>query len=332
MKVNVLSESAFTVGGHGVHSAYIEDVAMLRHTAGIEVLTNSLRRADIQHAHTVGPYAMSLLRSGGIRVVTAHLTAGSLRGSLRGDRYWHSSFMRHLRASYNSADAVVAVSRSVKTELESMGVVKPVHIVPNSVDVAVVRHLSGLREESRERLGVKPDEFLVMGVGQVQPRKGITTFIECARALPQARFCWVGGMIFGPLADRRTAMRSLVSRAPKNADFVGPVKRLEVLRRLAAADLFFLPSTQENCPMAVLEAAAVDLPILLRDISSYGDLFGSDCSYGNENTFVQQIEELINDRDRLAELSRKAGGMAARFDSSMKSSQMLEVYRAAASA
>jgi glycosyltransferase involved in cell wall biosynthesis len=84
--------------------------------------------------------------------------------------------------------------------------------------------------------------------------------------------------------------------------------------------------------MAVLEAAAVELPILLRDISSYGDLFGSDCSYGTENTFVQQIEELINNRDRLAELSRKAGGMAARFDSSMKSSRMLEVYRAAASA
>ncbi|MFJ4786622.1 glycosyltransferase family 4 protein [Streptomyces sp. NPDC088794] len=303
---------------------------MLRHVPEVDVLTNSLRRADIQHAHTVGPYALSLLRSGPIRVITAHLTAGSLRGSLRGDRYWHSAFMRHLRASYNSADAVVAVSRSVKIELESMGVHKPIHVIPNSIDVATVRKLSGLRDDYRERLGIKPDQFLIVGVGQVQPRKGIATFIECARALPQADFCWIGGMIFGPLADRRTEMRQLVADAPSNAHFTGPINRFEVLRRLAAADLFFLPSLQENCPMAVLEAAAVELPILLRDISPYEELFGSDCAYGDEDTFVQKIEALITDRELLTKLSRTSGEMAARFDSSVKSSRMLDVYRSAA--
>jgi len=332
MRVNVLSESAFTVGGHGVHTAYVEDLAMLRRTPGLDVLANSLRRADVHHAHTVGPYAMSLMRAGRVRVVTAHLTAGSLRGSLRGDRYWHSSFIKHLRTSYNSADAVVAVSGSVETELKSMGVVKPIHVVPNSVDIAAVRKLSGSRVESRERLGVKADEFVVMGVGQVQPRKGISAFVECARALPQVRFQWVGGTIFGPLADRRNEMRSLVSRAPQNLSFVGPVDRSEVLWRLAAADLFFLPSTQENCPMAVLEAAAVGLPILLRDIAAYGDLFGSGCCYGGEETFVRQIEELIDDREALAALSRKASVLSSRFDSTAKSSRMLEVYRAAAAA
>ncbi|MFI6548540.1 glycosyltransferase family 4 protein [Streptomyces prunicolor] len=308
----------------------MEDIAMLQRMPEVDVLTNSLRRADIQHAHTVGPYAMTLLMSGRVRVVTAHLTAGSLRGSLRGDRYWHSAFMKHLRRFYNSADAVVAVSRSVKSDLEDMGVAKPIHVVPNSIDVAAVRSLNSRRAESRERLGVKPDEFLVVGVGQVQPRKGIATFVECARAVPEATFCWVGGMIFGPLADRRTEMRHLISSAPRNCYFTGPLERSDVLRRLAAADLFFLPSLQENCPMAALEAAAVEIPLLLRNIPAYSELFGSDCKYGDEGTFVRQIEEFIDDRELLAEQSRKSSRMAAKFDSSLRSSRMLEVYRAAA--
>ncbi|WP_141585296.1 glycosyltransferase family 4 protein [Actinomadura sp. WMMA1423] len=326
LKVNVVSESALTVGGHGVHSAYLEHVSMLRQVA--DVTTNVARRVDVQHAHTIGPYAKSLLMTGRRRVVTAHLTPGSVVGSLRAHRHWNAAFTRYLRAFYNGADAVLAVSPAVRDELVQMGVDQPVHVVPNTVNVAAIRARSPSSGEARERLGVPADAFVVLGVGQVQPRKGISTFVECARALPDLSFYWVGGIIFGPLADRRSEMRRLMSNVPSNVFFTGPRSRSTVFDHLAAADLFFLPSLQENCPMTVLEAAALHKPILLRDLPQYKDQYGDDCTYGDDVSFAQLIDRLRGDRDAVAQRSAGAAALGARFDSRANLQRLLDIYEA----
>lgn len=326
LAVNVVSESALTVAGHGVHSAYLEQVTMLRRVA--EVTVNLPRRADVQHAHTVGPYAAGLLMAGRRRIVTAHLTADSVVGSLRAHRHWKCAFTRYLRAFYNGADTVLAVSSAVRAELRDMGVERPIRVVPNTVDVAAIRANADSSEESRKRLGVPQGRFLVVGVGQVQPRKGVAAFVECARALPDVLFHWVGGVIFGPLADHRAEMHRLMRDAPPNLLFTGPLPRSAVLSHVAAADLFFLPALQENCPMAVLEAAALRKPILLRALPQYEDQFGDACLYGDDLGFPALIDRLSSDRGPLTRLSLRAGELAAKFDSKANVERLLDIYNA----
>ena len=91
MKVNVISESAFTVQGHGVHTAFTETVDELRDYTDCEVLVNSNQPADILHIHTVGPYSLSKIWfAKGAKVVSAHVTPDSFVGSLAGARYWRN--------------------------------------------------------------------------------------------------------------------------------------------------------------------------------------------------------------------------------------------------
>ncbi|HET7630487.1 MAG TPA: hypothetical protein VFK03_03875, partial [Candidatus Saccharimonadales bacterium] len=58
MKVNIVSESEFSVKGHGVHTAYLEHVNSLEKLKDITVQVNKLGVADITHIHTVGAYSL----------------------------------------------------------------------------------------------------------------------------------------------------------------------------------------------------------------------------------------------------------------------------------
>ena len=53
----------------------------------------------------------------------------------------------------------------------------------------------------RAELGVNDNQFIVVGAGQVQKRKGIDDFIRLAEELPQITFIWAGGFSFGGMTD-----------------------------------------------------------------------------------------------------------------------------------
>lgn len=327
ISVNVVSESSLTVGGHGVHTAYEEDLALLRASREVDLSANRVRRTRIQHAHTVGPYATSLLRLGERRVVTAHLTPRSLEGSLRGDRFWHATFVRHLRRVYDTADLVLSVSPEAVGELRSMGVEAPVRVVPNCVDLSRLRATAPSSAHARARLGLPARRPVVVGVGQIQPRKGVDAFVACARRLPHVTFCWVGGTPFGVLSAQRTRMRRLVAEAPANLRFTGQVPRGRVLEYLAAAGLFFLPSRHELCPMSVLEAAALGVPVLLRALPLYGTQFAGLCRYAEEDAFCDAIEGLLGDEALRRAAEKDSAALAEQFDRTVKEKLLLDAYR-----
>lgn len=83
MKINLISESEFTVQGHGVHTAFIEMYNGLK-SAGFEVEKNGKIPADIVHIHTIGPYSLAkLLFASGKKIVSAHVVPESFVGSLK---------------------------------------------------------------------------------------------------------------------------------------------------------------------------------------------------------------------------------------------------------
>ena len=53
----------------------------------------------------------------------------------------------------------------------------------------------------RTELGLSDNQFIVVGAGQVQKRKGIDDFIRLAEELPQITFIWAGGFSFGGMTD-----------------------------------------------------------------------------------------------------------------------------------
>ncbi len=314
LRVALLSESDFTITGHGVHSAFLDN---LRHLdCANDLLRISpwrLRRSDILHAHSAGPVALALMaRHTGPRVVTAHVTHQSFAGSLSYADTLETYIRGYLGYFYSQADLIIAVSPAVYSELRTMGVTRPIKIIPNTVDCVYLHKVRRRRSEIRARLGWRGKD-VVLAVGQIQPRKGVLEFIKCAERLPQANFVWVGSFLFGPLSAEREQLKGIIRSAPRNVSFTGLLPRQSVYEYYAASDIFFHPSRHETFGLAILEAAATGKPLVLRDLPAYRTLFGDGYIATNDN-FADVIRMLIMDDGRRHDLGSKALEIARIYD------------------
>jgi 1,2-diacylglycerol-3-alpha-glucose alpha-1,2-galactosyltransferase len=275
IRVNVVSESG-GFAAQGVHTAFVDMVESLKGRPEVEVLVNSNEPADILHAHTFGPaYWARRRRHPGRRVMTAHVIPDSFKGSLIGWRLWMPLAEVYLKFAYNSAERVLAVAPHVKTDLERIGVRSKIDVLTNPVNQRRFHPDAALRAEGRRILGLGETDRVALGVGQVQPRKGVAEFIETAALCPDVKFFWFGGRPFGSLTDSVKSLNAKIHAAPPNVKFPGTVALDAMPALYSAADIFFFPSWQENCALAINEAMACGVPMLLKDNAEYPALYGA---------------------------------------------------------
>jgi glycosyltransferase involved in cell wall biosynthesis len=154
------------------------------------------------------------------------------------------------RAAYACAHRVVANSRAAADRLHAEQV--PLHkiaVIPNG--------LEGSRYAARATR-TRPRRVIV--VANLRQEKGHDVLIDAAtsvlRVFPDARFECVGA---GPERDRLVT-RTEASGVAHAVTFGGHCD--DVPTKLAAADIFVLPSRSEACPNALLEAMAAGLPVV----------------------------------------------------------------------
>ena len=328
LRVAVVSESEFMAKGHGVHTAYIELTNALKKRSDVTVTVNKRAHADVTHLHTVGAYALyRLLFDRSKKVISAHIVPASLVGSLVGAQLWAPLAKLYLRWFYNRADLVFAVSDETKRVLLDMGVKKPIEVVYNVIDTTRYATKPSDKAAARKELGIKEDEWVVIGAGQVQPRKRIDSFVGAASQLPQMQFIWVGGMPFGKLAAENAAMQRMIDSPPPNVTFTGVVELDAMKQYYQAADVFWLPSEQETFGLVVVEAAAAGLPVVLRDIPDYAETFASDALLVREEATVGMLEMLQTDTGFYAQAKSHAARIAERYDAQAGAKRIIELYR-----
>lgn len=334
LRVNIASESDISIQGHGVHTAYEEQLKALAQEPSIELIRGEFGKAvdcDIVHLHTIGSRTWRKLFQPGVKkVVTAHVVPDSFVGSIILARYWKFAAGWYMSWFYKRADKVLAVSSTVALILErSLGVPKAkIEIFYNSIDMSRYAFSSSDRAAARQRLQLDQTKFVVLGNGQVQPRKRIDVFVDMARRMPDVNFIWVGGIPFKQLGADYVSMQRLINSVPDNLHITGVVEHDQVRDYLAAADVFCLPAEQENHPMCVLEAAGASLPIVVRDITEYDDTFGQDVlRAANDEDFERAINSLRRDKKVYDRWQKSAGVVAKRFDSAQSARRLTEIYQ-----
>lgn len=330
IKINIISESAFTVQGHGVHTAYVEHMNSLKRTDGVEVITNTKKPADVIHIHTVGGYGLKFLLFGKAKrkFVSAHVVPESFIGSLVGAKYWAPLSKIYLRWFYNRAHGIFAVSAEVVGQLKAMGVRRPIYLTPNSINTAAFANTGRKRNLARKKLKIEQDKFVVVCSGQVQPRKGIDTWLACASALPEINFCWIGGIPFKKMAAQHNKMQDLMKSAPKNAFFTGVVDHKDVFEYYWASDLFFLPSYQETFGIVIVEGAAAGLPVLLRDNDQYKATFKDwYVSAKTDQEFIKLIRKFQTNQSFYKDYQKKATSISQKYDSAAAAQKILKIYQ-----
>lgn len=330
LKINMISESVFTVQGHGVHTAFEEMTRALRAQPNTDVIVNKFRRgADITHIQTFGPYSLlHLLFGSGKKVVSVHVVPDSLVGSIIGAKYFYGLARWYMHFFYGRADLLLSVSKQVDDTLrQQLKVKRPTKVLYNTVDMGLYKTTPADKAVARKRLKLSPDATIVASCGQIQPRKRFDQFCKVARALPDVQFIWIGGIPFKHLGADYNEMQRQVDKRPPNVTVTGVIVHDNVRQYLQAVDVFFLPSSQENHPMAVLEAAGVGLPIVVRNLSEYNDTFKTDVIRGSDTSFTSIIERLSKDKVFYTDAVKGAQEVATRFDSHAGGALLVKAYQ-----
>lgn len=287
--------------GTGLLSSYNNQKKTL-HSLNIEFTEKWSPDCNILQINT--PWLKSLWlmkkakRMGKKVIVWSHVTAEDAKEVFWFNKYFYPLIKKYLKYAYGSADLVFCPSEYTKSLVAAYGLAPEKLIVQsNGVDPIIFCRDPQKREISRTRYNCRG---LVIGtVGLVIPRKGINTFLELAKKFPEHQFIWFGKIYSSFMA------KPLPRNLPSNVKFTGYVN--DICAAFNAIDIFVFPSYEENQGMVLLEAAAVGLPILVRDIPTYKGWLkdGENCLKAkNTEEFKICLERLINDeklRNRLIE-------------------------------
>ncbi|HHH5740050.1 TPA: glycosyltransferase family 4 protein [Listeria monocytogenes] len=334
IKLTMLS-SAEKVKGQGVASAYRELVNLLeeRYKNEIDMKINSFEKSDITHYHTVDfRFFLSTFfkKKRGVRVGYVHFLPETMEGSLKLPWIARVVFYKYLIGFYKRMDEIVVVNPSFIPKLTAYNIpAEKIHYIPNFVSKKSFFPISkGEKELARAKYEIPADKFTVIGIGQVQHRKGVLDFIEVAKQLPDVQFVWAGGFSFGKITSGYEELKKIYDNPPSNVKFIGIVDRSEMNSCINMADVFFMPSYNELFPMAILEAMSCDVPILLRNLDLYEEIL--DGYYVKEVDtpgFIRAIERLENDTNYYNEMLQASKRGAAYYSEDRLAEIWLDFYQ-----
>lgn len=213
-----------------------------------------------------------------------------------------------------------------------------VEVIPRGRDQARLGRRTPRRSEQvRRSLGIPPEAPLVVAVGRQEPQKGFDVLLKAMprvlAALPEAVLVVVG-------REGRDTRR--LATIVRDAGISGSVRMLgersDVPNLISAADVFVLSSHREGLPGVVLEAMALEAPIVASDLPNVreavpGSEFANLVTPGDHEAFGQAITETIF----AAELAQRRARAARRrfedeFDIDAVCVAMTRFYRTALSA
>jgi alpha-maltose-1-phosphate synthase len=170
---------------------------------------------------------------------------------------------RRIRREYLLADFIIASSEfTASTIARSSGrPLSAIKVIPLTCDVDPA---AGRRDFTNGPKDGHSGPFRVLFVGSVSPRKGLHYLVPAVRELAHEGVS-IQLDVVGPTSDR-DYLRVLTDGGEDGiVRFRGPVPHQLLADEYLAADVFVLPSLSDSFGMAVVEAKACGLPVLVTE-------------------------------------------------------------------
>jgi glycosyltransferase involved in cell wall biosynthesis len=243
---------------------------------------------DLVHAHLPSAGIIARLASPVPVVYTEHNLVSSYRLATR----------LLNRFTYGRNARLMAVSGAVAESIAGYPGRAPL-VIANGVNVASSPEAAA---SVRAELGLSADDDLVVHVGNIRPYKGHATLVGTARWLgehrPGTTVVSIGGEKFpGDLERVRALARE--QGADHVIRFLG--RREDALSFLAAADVVVNPSDVEGLPVALLEALALERPVVATSVGGVPALIENEQTGllvppGDPEALAIQVDRLLSDR------------------------------------
>ncbi len=216
---------------------------------------------------------------------------------------WHRLYS--YRAAIKLADRVISVSQATAEWLrEKRGVAaRQIEVIPYGVDLDMFQ--AKPEPDLKQELGLSSEQPVVGMVGRLNEQKGHVYLIDAAeivvKKVPNVRFLLVGD---GPL---RQELEEKVASKGLQDNFIFLGFRHDVPRLLRIFDIFTLPSLYEGLPNVVLEAMAVNLPVVATPVDGTKEAVVQDetgllIPEKNPGALADALIELLTDKEKAVEM------------------------------
>jgi glycosyltransferase involved in cell wall biosynthesis len=172
-------------------------------------------------------------------------------------------------------DNYIFVSTVCRTKWFNLGLDtnKRSFYIPNCCNEKSVEKIrKKTRLHFRQRLHLPMDDFIVVCLASVQPRKGQDLLIDAMDRL-RKKIPSIVVFIIGPIiTEWGEALRSKIEQAGQSARLKMIDKKSNALEYVYASNLFVLPSRAEAMPRTILEAMALGTAVVASDVDGIPEL------------------------------------------------------------
>lgn len=227
-------------------------------------------------------------------------------------------------------DAVVCVSPDLHRQCLELGVPdRRCHYIPNGIDLEEFQRRTS-RQQAKAAVGTPEDRFVIGAVGRLSEEKGFHLLIS-ALATIKDRWPNVELWILGE-GDQEAPLQKLVDELDMQDNVRLMGYRVDVESLYEAMDLFVLSSLREGLPNVLLEAMAMELPVISTEIEGATGLIqdgqnGILVDADSVPALTQGLETLLPNRDLRVQLARAARStVEADFSFAVRMARMAEIY------
>ncbi len=179
------------------------------------------------------------------------------------------------RRTARYVNRLICVSGDLKQRLTSKLAGDNIAVIRNAIDLARV-HSRFTVAQAKVRLGINPERPVVGIVGRLEAIKRVDLFLDVARCLsrelPSACFVIAGA------GREESALRNILrgSDLEGQTHFLG--EREDIYDVMRAMDLLLVTSDHEGMPTVLLEALALGVPVVARNVGGIGEVISDNLS------------------------------------------------------
>ena len=187
-------------------------------------------------------------------------------------------------------------------------------MIPNGIYVEQFQKSNKISKQSYlkkyTKLDVENSNKIIVSMGRLQKKKGFDILIDSFHNIldiyPNSYL-----LIAGPDEGEKESLTNQIQKLNliNNVFFIGNIENQDKIDFLANADLFVLPSHNENFGNVYLESLATGTPIVASTATPWQEIEAYDCGKWVNNTVdetVKAISEMLNkDRMKMRENSIK---------------------------
>jgi len=326
IRVNFIIENFKALKYLGCSTAAMQIAEVMKKDVEIKINSNE-RGFDIVHAHTFGPVAIyhTIKDKNAIKIVSAHSTPSINKNNIisGGWKIWNLIYSK----IYNRFDYVLAVSNFSVEELKRIGIKKKMFVIENGVNRNKFKYDSKRAKKFREQNDLEKNDFVVLNVAQVTPRKGVYDFIKVAKLMPDAKFIWIGGFPYKFASADYFNLKKItkMNARLRNLKFLGFVP--DIVGAYSASDVLFTPSFAETFGLTVIEAGACRLPVVARDLRVFRELFGDNIKYGSNCKEFAEVLKKFKNKDFRNRQSKKMYKISEKYDMKVIANKLFNLYK-----